>query len=61
MVGASGVKFIDGLKGNVPDALMLSGVAGISYGAWLVYAPAGFIVGGAFLLAGGVMAARRGA
>lgn len=44
-----------------PDVLMLSGVTGMSYGAWLVYAPAGFIVGGAFLLAGGVLAARRGA
>ena len=49
------------IRGWAPDALMLAGVTGISYGAWLVYAPAGFIVGGAFLLAGGVLAARRGA
>lgn len=49
------------IRGWAPDALMLSGVVGISYGAWLMYQPAGFIVGGAFLLAGGVLAARKGA
>lgn len=52
---------MNALKGWVPDVLMLAGVIGISFGAWLVYPPAGFIVGGAFLLAGGVLSARRGA
>jgi hypothetical protein len=45
--------------GWLPDALMAAGTGGISYGAWLVYQPAGFIVGGAFLLAAGVLAARK--
>ena len=34
-----------------PDALMVSGAAAISYGAWQVYGPAGYIVGGLFALA----------
>lgn len=54
-------RVVAAIRGWAPDALMLSGVAGIAYGAWLVYAPAGFIVGGAFMLVGGVLAARRGA
>lgn len=44
--------------GLLPDALMLAGVGGISYGAWSVYEPAGFIVGGCFALAGGVLLSR---
>lgn len=42
----------------VPDALMVGGAAGISYGAWLVYAPSGYIVGGILALVGGVILAR---
>jgi hypothetical protein len=44
-----------------PDALMAFGAGGIAYGAWLVYQPAGFIVGGAFVLTAGVLAARKAA
>jgi len=33
-------------------------VASISYGAGMVYLPAGFVVGGSLVLAGVVMAAR---
>lgn len=44
--------------GFLPDALMLGGAAGVSYAAWLVYAPAGYAVGGAFALAAGYMLAR---
>lgn len=44
---------------QVPDALMAAGIGGISYGSWLVYVPAGFIVGGALVLAMGVLAARK--
>lgn len=41
------------LAGVRPDALMIGGAACISYGAWLVYAPAGYMVGGALgILAG---------
>lgn len=42
----------------VPDALMASGAAAIAYGSSLVYLPAGWVVGGAFVLAGGVLLAR---
>lgn len=42
----------------LPDALMLSGAGGLSYGAWLIYEPAGFLVGGFLALAGGVLCAR---
>jgi len=42
----------------LPDILMLAGAAGISYGAWLVYQPAGFLVGGGLVLLAGVLCAR---
>lgn len=45
----------------LPDALLVGGAAAISAGAWQVYAPAGWIVGGVFALAGGLLLARRGA
>jgi hypothetical protein len=41
-----------------PDALIIGGVALLSYGAWLVYAPAGFLLCGFMLLIGGFMAAK---
>jgi hypothetical protein len=44
----------------LPDALMLAGAAGVSYGAGLVYPPAGWIVGGLFALSAGYLAARGG-
>lgn len=44
--------------GYLPDALMVIGATGISYGAWLVYGPAGYVVGGLFALAAGVVLAR---
>jgi hypothetical protein len=46
--------------GWVPDALMASGGAAVAYGASLVYQPAGFVVGGLFLLAAGWLTARGG-
>ena len=42
----------------LPDALMIGGAAALSYGAGLVYAPAGFIVAGLLLMAAGVLTAR---
>jgi hypothetical protein len=39
----------------LPDALIVAGAAAVAYGAWLIYAPAGFIVGGILALAGGVI------
>ncbi|WP_428141470.1 hypothetical protein [Delftia acidovorans] len=46
------------LVNAAPDSLLLSGAAAISYGAWLIYAPAGFIAGGVLLITGGVLMAR---
>lgn len=44
--------------GWAPDALMAAGAVAVSYGASLVYQPAGFIVGGLFLLVAGWLTAR---
>jgi hypothetical protein len=38
---------------QVPEALLLSGAAAVVYGAWQVYHPAGWIVGGALAVAVG--------
>lgn len=46
--------------GWVPDALIAGGASAISYGAWLVYSPAGFLVGGGLALAAGYLLARSG-
>ena len=45
--------------GVAPDALILGGISAVSYGAWLVFEPAGFIVGGVFSLLGGALIARN--
>lgn len=45
--------------GLAPDTLMLVGASAVSYGAGQVYVPAGWIIGGVFLLAAGVLAARK--
>lgn len=47
------------MKDLVLDAIGLTGAALITYGAHLVYAPAGFIVGGLFLLAAAWLAASK--
>lgn len=44
----------------LPDALMISGGAALSYGAWLIYQPAGYIVAGILLVVAGVLSARAG-
>lgn len=46
--------------GLLPDALMLVGIGAISYGARLIYMPAGWIVAGGFALGFGFLLARRG-
>lgn len=48
------------LTGWAPDALMVSGAGAVAYGASLMYEPAGFLVGGLFLIAAGWLAARGG-
>lgn len=42
----------------VRDAAAVLGVVLVSYGAWLAYAPAGFVIGGALVLAGALLSAR---
>jgi len=42
----------------LPDALLLIGAGLVSYGAYMIYAPAGFIVGGSFFILAGRLAAR---
>ena len=39
----------------LPDAMILAGAASISWGARMVYEPAGFVVAGVFALAGGLV------
>lgn len=53
-------KMLAAAAGSFPDALMVSGAGGVSYGAARMYEPAGWIVAGLFLLAAGWLAARGG-
>jgi len=52
-------KMLAAAAGLVPDGLMLAGAGAMSYGAGLVYQPAGWIVGGVLLLVAGVLSARK--
>ena len=45
------------VPGLMRDLVGLSGVGLVSYGAWLVYPPAGFIVGGSLMIAGALLLA----
>ena len=45
------------MPGLVRDLAGLCGVGFLSYGAWLIYPPAGFIVGGTLLIVGALLAA----
>lgn len=40
------------LKSFAVDLVGLGGVCLVSYGAWLIHQPSGFIVGGLFLIVG---------
>ncbi len=40
------------------NALLVAGAAGVSYGVWLVYEPAGFIVAGVLMIFAGTQAAQ---
>lgn len=42
----------------IPDLTILAGAGSISFGAWMIYHPAGFIVGGIAFVVIGVLAAR---
>lgn len=37
-----------------PDLMLIAGAAAVSYGAWAVYPPAGWIVAGAFTIYAGM-------
>lgn len=45
------------VPGLLRDLAGLSGVGLVAYGAWLVYPPAGFIVGGSLLVLGALLLA----
>lgn len=54
-------RFAEVAAGWRPDALMVAGAVAIAYGASLVYAPAGWIIGGMFALAAGWVLAPKAA
>lgn len=45
------------VPGLVRDLAGLGGVGLVSYGAWLIYPPAGYIVGGSLLIVGALLLA----
>ncbi len=45
------------MSGLMRDVAGLCGVGLVSYGAWLIYPPAGFIVGGGMLIVGALLLA----
>ena len=49
------------MKSGFIDLVGFVGAALISYGAWLVYQPAGFMTGGAFLILGCLFYSRAAA
>jgi hypothetical protein len=40
------------------DLIGIGGAASVAYGAWMVYAPAGFIIGGILALLAAMISAR---
>jgi hypothetical protein len=49
---------VDAARDWRPDAMLIAGAGCVSYGAWLVYAPAGFVVGGLLVMMAGWIDAR---
>jgi hypothetical protein len=47
------------LPAAIPDALIVAGAGVLSYGAWLVYPPAGYLVAGGLMLVFGVLSALK--
>jgi hypothetical protein len=43
----------------IADGLGFAGAGAIAYGAWLVYVPAGFLVGGALAMALSILFGRK--
>jgi hypothetical protein len=48
---------IDMTKSLLREGVGMGGAALIAYGAWLAYAPAGYLTAGLFLMAGAVLSA----
>jgi hypothetical protein len=46
------------VENSLPDALFLIGAGLVSYGAYMIYAPAGFVTCGLFSILAGVLAAK---
>jgi len=46
------------IKSIMPDLLILSGAAGISYGVYLINEPYGYCAAGAFMLITGILMSR---
>jgi hypothetical protein len=45
------------LRDNIGELVILIGIGAVSYGAWAIYPPAGFITAGVLLiLIGGILA-----
>jgi hypothetical protein len=43
----------------IADAAGFAGAGSIAYGAWLIYVPAGYLVGGVLLMALSILFGRR--
>ena len=54
------IKYLVPARIAARDACGIIAVASIAYGSWMVYPPAGFIVGGLIVLAGVLAMARGG-
>jgi len=46
------------MKKMLPDALLLLGAGSLTYGSWMAWPPAGYLVAGVMLLAAGIQLAR---
>lgn len=53
-------KMLAAAAGSLPEMVAGAGAAAVSYGAGLVHLPSGWIVGGVFGIAAGVLMARGG-
>jgi hypothetical protein len=47
-------QLVKNLQSLLPDLLLVAGAAGVAYGAWMAYPPAGFVVGGALAIVAGM-------
>jgi hypothetical protein len=43
----------------IADGVGIAGAGAVAYGAWLIYAPAGFLVGGGLAMTLSVLAGRK--